>query len=158
MLEINQINWESLFAQTEFLLRYYHIPANINQNAKTVYRHNRVAVHISIPVKGNKSAIAKLRQISNFKESHFAVEDHKQILHGAIIWTQILPEFPDIAHYGFVKDHNPESKAIYDYISELDFVNGDVFCFKSGGDGDNGEALMDLLDAYFANKFAEQEV
>lgn len=51
-----------------------------------------------------------------------------------------------------VKEHNPKSKEIYDFISELDFKNGDVLCFKSGGDGDNGELLMDLLDCYFESK------
>ena len=54
--------------------------------------------------------------------------------------------------YGMVKEHNSKSKEIYDFISELDFKNGDVFCFKSGGDGDNGELLMDLLDCYFESK------
>ena len=51
--------------------------------------------------------------------------------------------------YGMAKHHNPKSEEIYDFISDLDFKNGDFFCFKSGGDGDNGEFLMDLLDAYF---------
>lgn len=54
--------------------------------------------------------------------------------------------------YGMAKDHNPKSKEIYNFISELDFKNGDVFWFKSGGDGDNGEFLMDLLDCYFESK------
>lgn len=58
----------------------------------------------------------------------------------------------DIENYGFAKEHNPKSEEIYDFISELDFENGDGFCFKKGGDGDNGEALMDLLDCYFASK------
>ena len=40
--------------------------------------------------------------------------------------------------YGMAKNHNPKSKEIYD--------------FKSGGDGDNGEFLMDLLDCYFESK------
>jgi hypothetical protein len=32
----------------------------------------------------------------------------------------------------------------------LDFIFlDDYFCFKSGGDGDNGEQLMYLLDIYF---------
>lgn len=54
--------------------------------------------------------------------------------------------------YGMSKEHNPKSKEIYDFISKLDFENGDYFCFKSGGDGDNGELLMDLLDCYFLSK------
>ena len=37
----------------------------------------------------------------------------------------------------------------------LDFENEDYFCFKSGGDGDNGEILMDLFDYYF-QKVSEQ--
>ena len=52
-------------------------------------------------------------------------------------------------NYGMAKEHNTKSKEIYDFISDLDFKNGDFFIFKSGGDGDNGEFLMDLLDCYF---------
>ena len=56
---------------------------------------------------------------------------------------------PKIENYGFSKEHNPKSKEIYDYISKVDYANGDAFCFKEGGDGDNGEMLMDLLDTFF---------
>ena len=56
---------------------------------------------------------------------------------------------PKIDNYGLAKSHHIKSKEIYDFISETDFANGDTFCFKKGGDGDNGEMLMDLLDAYF---------
>jgi len=51
--------------------------------------------------------------------------------------------------YGFGKEHDPRSEKIFRFIEQVDLVNGDGFCFKSGGDGDNGEMLMDLLDAYF---------
>lgn len=44
---------------------------------------------------------------------------------------------------------HPKTEPLYKRIAELDFEQGDVFCFKSGGDGDNGEMLMDLLDQYF---------
>lgn len=54
--------------------------------------------------------------------------------------------------YGMAKYHNPKSVEIYKFISDLDFENGDFFYFKSGGDGDNGEFLMDLLDCYFESK------
>ena len=57
---------------------------------------------------------------------------------------------PKIENYGMSVEHNPKSKEIYNFISEVDFVNGDVFYFKSGGDGDNGEMLMSLLDEYFS--------
>lgn len=46
--------------------------------------------------------------------------------------------------------HHPDSVALYKRISELDFsVGGDYFRFRSGGDGDNGEALMYLMDVIF---------
>ena len=46
--------------------------------------------------------------------------------------------------------HDPRSVAIYEFIAALDYEqNGDSFCFKSGGDGDNGEMLMYLLDCWF---------
>ncbi len=50
-------------------------------------------------------------------------------------------------------EHDPRSIEVYEFISEYDFEHcGDSFCFKSGGDGDNGETLMYLLDEYFACK------
>ncbi len=36
------------------------------------------------------------------------------------------------------------------FLADIDFkVYGDYFCWKTGGDGDNGEALMYQMDAYF---------
>ena len=46
--------------------------------------------------------------------------------------------------------HHPDSKRIAQAIFDLDWeYGGDYFCWKSGGDGDNGEHLMYLLDIYF---------
>lgn len=61
-----------------------------------------------------------------------------------------------IIDYGFAKQHNPKSKELFEFISILDFENGDYFCFESGRDGDDGEFLMDLFDCYF-QKAGEQE-
>ena len=46
--------------------------------------------------------------------------------------------------------HHPKSLALMRRIDELDWalLNGH-FDFKTGGDGDNGEHLMYLLDIYF---------
>ena len=49
--------------------------------------------------------------------------------------------------------HDPRSEDLYRSIAELDSAIGDdYFCFKSGGDGDNGEHLMYLLDINFMLK------
>lgn len=46
--------------------------------------------------------------------------------------------------------HDPRSVEIYAHIAKLDLEQcKDFFGFKSGGDGDNGEHLMYLLDDYF---------
>lgn len=43
--------------------------------------------------------------------------------------------------------HHPRSEEIFKAIAKADWeVGGDFFCFKHGGDGDNGEHLMYLLD------------
>jgi hypothetical protein len=46
--------------------------------------------------------------------------------------------------------HHPKSLALMDRVKELDYdaIEG-YFDFKTGGDGDNGEMLMYLLDIYF---------
>jgi len=50
-------------------------------------------------------------------------------------------------------DHHPESERMYKRLAEIDFHFGDdYFCFKSGGDGDNGEVLMYLLDILFEER------
>lgn len=46
-------------------------------------------------------------------------------------------------------DHHPKSIELFKFISAQDFINGDQFYFKSGGDGDNGESLMYLMDMFF---------
>jgi hypothetical protein len=46
--------------------------------------------------------------------------------------------------------HHPKSIALFKAIKEIDWkYGGDYFCWKSGGDGDNGEHLMYELDIYF---------
>jgi hypothetical protein len=46
--------------------------------------------------------------------------------------------------------HHPKSKELFKFIAKIDFENGgDFFCFKSGGDGDNGEILMWYMDEFF---------
>jgi len=43
-------------------------------------------------------------------------------------------------------------------VEEADWeYGGDHFCWKSGGDGDNGEALMYMLDVYFEKLDARTE-
>jgi len=49
-------------------------------------------------------------------------------------------------------EHHPKSKELARFIGDLDYEYGDYFCFKFGGDGDNGEQLMYLMDVYFENK------
>ena len=47
-------------------------------------------------------------------------------------------------------DHHPKSKELFRRLAEIDFkLCGDYFCWKSGGDGDNGETLMYELDIIF---------
>lgn len=58
-----------------------------------------------------------------------------------------------LENYGLViKEHHPKSIELFKFIEKLDFENGDYFRFKSGGDGDNGEFLMQLFDEYFEIK------
>ena len=54
-------------------------------------------------------------------------------------------------------DHHPQSEEIVRAVADLDFkYGGDLFCFKIGGNGDNGEHLMYLLDIYFEQREEEQ--
>jgi len=47
-------------------------------------------------------------------------------------------------------EHHPMSERLMRFIKEHDFNDyGDHFCWKVGGDGDNGESLMYMMDAFF---------
>ena len=47
-------------------------------------------------------------------------------------------------------DHHPMSLRLMAFLESHDYKDyGDYFCWKSGGDGDNGETLMYQLDAFF---------
>jgi hypothetical protein len=46
--------------------------------------------------------------------------------------------------------HHPKSIELFNKIQEVDFIwNNDFFCWKYGGDGDNGEIFMYVLDVIF---------
>lgn len=48
------------------------------------------------------------------------------------------------------KPHHPDAEKLARLIGEFDFEhNGDSFCFKFGGDGDNGESLCFILSEIF---------
>lgn len=47
-------------------------------------------------------------------------------------------------------DHHPKSIELFQALEKIDLKHGnDYFCWKSGGDGDNGEMLLYELDIYF---------
>lgn len=51
--------------------------------------------------------------------------------------------------------HHPKSIELAKAIAKIDYErNSDYFCFKFGGDGDNGEILMYILDVYFEQQEA----
>jgi hypothetical protein len=55
-------------------------------------------------------------------------------------------------------DHDSRSVEIADSIAKIDYEEGaDYFGWKFGGDGDNGEELLYLLDCHFARKDAEED-
>lgn len=48
------------------------------------------------------------------------------------------------------KPHHPMSERLVRFLVEHDFYDyGDHFCWKFGGDGDNGESLAYEMDAFF---------
>jgi hypothetical protein len=50
-------------------------------------------------------------------------------------------------------DHHPKSIELMKFLMEIDYkVYKDHFCWKKGGDGDNGEELMYQMDAFFEAK------
>lgn len=56
-------------------------------------------------------------------------------------------------------DHEPESIALVELIGQMDFEHfDDHFCWKTGGDGDNGECLAYIIDALIENGLIEIKI
>lgn len=55
-------------------------------------------------------------------------------------------------------DHHPMSEELMEWMMDVDFNTGDSLCLKKGGDGDNGEALMFLMDGFFENLDTTAEI
>jgi len=46
--------------------------------------------------------------------------------------------------------HHPMSERLMRFLADHDLYDyDDYFCWKTGGDGDNGESLMYEMDAFF---------
>lgn len=51
------------------------------------------------------------------------------------------------------ESHHPKAKELMAFLKDIDFHDfNDYFCWKTGGDGDNGEVLLKQLDTFFATK------
>lgn len=56
-------------------------------------------------------------------------------------------------------DHHPKSEELMKALMKIDIeLCNDYFCWKKGGDGDNGETLMYEMDIYFECLDAGEEV
>lgn len=55
--------------------------------------------------------------------------------------------------------HHPMSERLMEFLCEHDFNDSsDYFCWKKGGDGDNGEILMYEMDAFFEMLDKKKEI
>jgi len=55
-----------------------------------------------------------------------------------------------VDRWGEGKEHHPMSERIANFLVDHDYHDyGDYFCWKLGGDGDNGETLAFQMDAFF---------
>ena len=60
------------------------------------------------------------------------------------------PESLTQDRWGQGVDHHPMSLALMKFVADHDFKDyKDYFCWKTGGDGDNGESLMYQMDPFF---------
>jgi len=66
---------------------------------------------------------------------------------------KIIEREKTIDRWGKGISHHKKSLELMNFITEIDFhCYGDHFCWKLGGDGDNGETLMFQMDAFFEAK------
>lgn len=54
--------------------------------------------------------------------------------------------------------HDPRTVELFEAVADLDFrLNSDYFCWKWGGDGDNGEVFMFVLDEVLQRRDEKSE-
>ena len=55
-------------------------------------------------------------------------------------------------------EHHPRAVELADKLGELDYLfQNDSLCLKFGGDGDNGEALLYILDIAFEEQDKKEQ-
>lgn len=54
--------------------------------------------------------------------------------------------------------HHPMSVRLMEWMMDVDFNTGDNLELKIGGDGDNGETLMFLMDGFFERNGFQQQI
>jgi hypothetical protein len=99
------------------------------------------------PNKSFEDLLDKVMKVSNgscnptmVRETLFKLLNNKKQRKYKDRWSEGIP-------------HDPRSIKIYKGIEKIAFEEyGDYFGFKSGGDGDNGEILMYILDDYFEDE------
>lgn len=75
-------------------------------------------------------------------------DDDEDLFCGGRLMSGVITDITERWKRGI--PHHPKSVEIFKAIEENDWkYGGDYFCWKSGGDGDNGEHLMYLLDIHF---------
>lgn len=79
--------------------------------------------------------------------------NYNQLDRGTVLWDDIVKKEVETnitTRWEKGINHHPKSVEIFKAIKDNDWKYGnDYFCWKYGGDGDNGEHLMYLLDIYF---------
>lgn len=113
-----------------------YVQLNLNTQQRTLERPKR-PVFYSPRRKARKGASALTLWPEGEERPEF--ESHK-----------VEPRNPIEARWEDGVPHDPRSQEIYEAVAHIDRAYGkDRFMFRKGGDGDNGEHLMYLLDLYF---------
>lgn len=88
--------------------------------------------------------------MSNYMENR---EKGKKVHHRAVKNGLVVKD-----RWGEGIPHHPKSIELMSFLAEHDFQDcDDYFCWKIGGDGDNGEILMYEMDAYFEQKDVDEK-
>jgi hypothetical protein len=95
-------------------------------------------------------AIAKLKQLPAHSQPRKACRQRQGKVGGRMNIKEIIEKEKSMDRWQEEIEHHKKSMEIMEFLDKIDFeVYDDSFCWKYGGDGDNGETLMYQLDAFF---------
>jgi predicted GIY-YIG superfamily endonuclease len=132
--------------------------ATHNSGKGARYTRSRLPVLLMYKEQVKNKSMALIREIEIKRMTKVQKEKLIESKNKIDVYRQAADDYEKATELGLTNlkrweegiDHHPMSERLMRFLEKHDFNDyGDHFCWKVGGDGDNGETLMYEMDAFF---------